>query len=98
MSGHSYTETCPKCKGTMDGYYDSKDAESNNEICWTCGFKRYMGWTEIQMNKDELINERLELEIDKFEYEEYLEEMKEEQREPLSFEEWTKVQVFGGVI
>ena len=60
MSGCSFMEMCPKCKGTMYSYSDWKPHNHVSGQCTECGF---VYWTEKGLMSLEEVNEiRTEIE------------------------------------
>ena len=93
MSGANYEEECPKCGKQMECYSDYKRPMDNIEDCYHCGYYSFVQVVEETRDKGELIDIRIENEIEHDEWEEYVKKQDELGIKPRDFEEWTTQKV-----
>ena len=61
MSGCNFTETCPRCAGTMDVYTDRKPHTHASGQCLECGY--HFGTERGRMSLEEVNELRAEMEL-----------------------------------
>jgi len=95
MSGHSYGKDCPKCGKNMECDTDTRASVENSYYgdCWNCGYYERVEIINYQRTAKELIDERIDCEVEIDQWEEYCDDKVAANEEYLSFQEWTKQRV-----